>query len=305
MPLLVTRPAPQAREWVARAAAYDEQAVAGARRIDARALPLIEIGAAPDPAAVAAAWTGLSQFALVMFVSAAAAEWFFAAAPQIDQADTLGDADGRRSWPQPVIAAATGPGTAAVLRRLGLAADQIVHPAADSPQFDSEALWRQLAVRDWLGCRVLIVRGDGGRDWLAERLRESGAHVDFVQAYCRSTPAIDAEQQAWLAAAQAEPADWHWLFSSSEAIHRLSEIRPGADWSHSRAWSTHPRIAAAAREAGFGRVEIVAAAIDAGVVDLGTALQTPWPDPAATAERPAAAAASTTPTGASIQSGRP
>jgi uroporphyrinogen-III synthase len=299
MPLLVTRPAPQAREWVARAATYDELAAGGTRRIDARALPLIEIGAAPDPAAVAAAWAGLAQFAVVMFVSAAAAEWFFAAAP----AGAIGQ-DGS-CWPEQLVAAATGPGTAAVLRRLGLAPDQIVQPAADSVQFDSEALWLQLAARDWNDCRVLIVRGDGGRDWLAGRWRESGAQVVFVQAYRRMTPDFDTDQQAWLAAALADPAHWHWLFSSAEAIHRLTEVQPCADWSRSRAWATHPRIAAAAREAGFGRVELVAAAIDAGVVELGAALQTPWPDPAAPAERPAAAVASTTPIRASIQSGRP
>jgi uroporphyrinogen-III synthase len=305
MPLLVTRPAPQAREWVARAAAFDELAARGARRIDARALPLIEIGAAPDPAQVSAAWTELARFAAVMFVSAAAAEWFFAAAPAKDEAGTPADTDSRHRWPQPVIAAATGPGTAAVLRRLGLAPNQIVQPAADSAQIDSEALWQQLSSRDWAGCRVLIVRGDGGRDWLAERWRESGARVEFVQAYRRLTPVFDAEQQAWLAAAEAEPADWHWLFSSSEAIQRLTEIRPGADWSRSRAWATHPRIAVAAREAGFGSVELVTAAVDAGVVALGAAMQTPWPDPAATAPAPAAGTATTTPTGASIQSGRP
>jgi uroporphyrinogen-III synthase len=299
MPLLVTRPAPQAREWVARAATFDEQAARGERRIDARALPLIEIVAAPDPAAVVAAWTDLAQFDAVMFVSAAAAEWFFAAAP------AGGDGPSRSAWPQQLVAAATGPGTAAVLRRLGLAPAQIVQPAADALQFDSEALWRQLSSRDWAGRRVLIVRGDGGRDWLAERWRESGAQVDCVQAYRRVTPVFDAEQQAWLAAAQSDPAQWHWLFSSAEAIQRLAEIRPGADWSRSRAWATHPRVAAAARAAGFGQVDGVAAAVEAGVVALGAALQTPWPDPAATTPVPTAAVATPTPTGPSIQSGRP
>jgi uroporphyrinogen-III synthase len=42
-----------------------------------------------------------------------------------------------------------------------------------------------------------------------------------------------------------------WLFSSSEAIAHLPI---GLDWGQARALATHPRIAQAAREAGFGQV---------------------------------------------------
>ena len=59
-------------------------------------------------------------------------------------------------------------------------AEQIVEPPVDSPQFDSDALWPLLAARDWRGRRVLILRGDGGRDWLADTLRSSGAEVDTL-----------------------------------------------------------------------------------------------------------------------------
>ncbi|MDQ3273162.1 MAG: uroporphyrinogen-III synthase, partial [Pseudomonadota bacterium] len=41
-----------------------------------------------------------------------------------------------------------------------------------------------------------------------------------------------------------------WLFSSSEAVGHL----PPGDWSQGRALATHPRIAEAARAAGWGVV---------------------------------------------------
>jgi uroporphyrinogen-III synthase len=45
-----------------------------------------------------------------------------------------------------------------------------------------------------------------------------------------------------------------WLFSSSEAVHHLTSATPHTDWSSACAIATHPRIAASAKAAGFGRV---------------------------------------------------
>lgn len=142
-----------------------------------------------------------------------------------------------------------GPGTARQALALGVPAALIDGPAPDAAQFDSEALWAQVAAQVRPGDRVLIVRGLGsGREWLAEQIRAAGGTVDFVAAYQRSAPKFTAEQ---LALAQAAAHDGSlWLFSSSEAIAHL----PGADWSQARAIATHPRIAQAARTAGFGGV---------------------------------------------------
>ena len=141
--VLVTRPARQAADWVARLRA------AG---IDAVALPLIEIVCAPDEAQVQAAWEQLPSMRLAVFVSPNAAECFFGARPPAAQ------------WPADTRAAAVGPGTSRVLRELGVDAGQIVEPAVDAAQFDSEALWEQLRAIDWNAQPVLIVRGDGGRE---------------------------------------------------------------------------------------------------------------------------------------------
>lgn len=234
MRLLVTRPAAQAAAWV------DELRALGH---DAVALPLIEIGPPADAAPLRAAWLRLADFDLVMFVSANAVRRFFvhAAGP----------------WPARTRAASTGPGTSAALRELGLAA-AIVEPPAEAGRFDSEALWAQLSDEPWSGRHALIVRGEDGRDWLAETLRGRGATVEFVAAYRRLPPQPDAAQRALLQTALHEPRSHLWLFSSSEAVGHLATLAPGADWSASRALASHPRIAQAARNAGFGGVHELA-----------------------------------------------
>lgn len=244
MRVLVTRPQPQADEWVARLRAQG---------VDAVALPLLGITPVDDPAAVDAAWHALvaGAPALVVFVSPNAVAGFFDRRP----------AGG--AWPAGTTAAAPGPGTAAALVQRGVPPPCVEQPAADAAQFDSEALWARLCGRDWRGARVWIVRGDGGRDWLADTLRAHGAEVTFVQSYRRGAPRLDAEQRSRLDAALAAPADHVWLFSSSQAIGHLHELAPAADWTRARAIVSHPRIAQAARALGVGGVQEVRPEFDA------------------------------------------
>ena len=234
MRVLVTRPQPQADEWVARLRA---------EQVDAQALPLLEIGDPADAGPVRAAWRALAGEALVVFVSPNAVARFFALKPT--------DA----AWPAGTRAGATGPGTSAALLAAGVPASAIVEPPAEAGQFDSEALWACLApLRDWRGARVLIVRGEGGRDWLAAALQAQGANLRFVEAYRRIAPRLDGAGRALLADAIARPAGHLWLFSSSEAVGHLGALAPGAEWTQARAFASHPRIAATARTLGFGHV---------------------------------------------------
>jgi uroporphyrinogen-III synthase len=112
---------------------------------------------------------------------------------------------------------------------------------------------------------VLVVRGDGGRDWLGERLAEAGAEVETVAAYTRVSPRLSAEARHDLDAAFADPAGHVWLFSSSEAIANLEALAGAARANRSRAITTHPRIAARARQAGFASVSEVPPGFDAVV----------------------------------------
>jgi uroporphyrinogen-III synthase len=231
MRVLVTRPAAQAGEWVR---------LLREAGLQAEALPLIDIAPTADAPGFAQAWRSLGELALVVFVSPNAATCFFDGKPA------------GAAWPDALVAASPGPGTTRVLRALGVST--VVEPAADSPQFDSEALWAQLAERNWRGRHVLVVRGASGRDWLADRLRERGAVLHFVAAYGRAVPALSTDEQALLADALAAPAKHVWLFSSSEAVTNLQTLAPGAGWASAVAIGTHPRIAQTARSLGFGRV---------------------------------------------------
>lgn len=232
------------------------------RGIDAEALPLIDIAPPRDTMPLVEAWRALARRQLLVFVSPNAVECFFALRP-------LGC-----EWPPTLVAAAPGPGTRAALRAHGVVAEAIVEPAADAPQFDSESLWQQLQRRAWRGASVLIVRGDGGRDWLAEQLRAAGAAVDFVSAYRRTAAVWSVGERQLLQGALEQPAACAWLFSSSEAIgHLLPLSHLAGDALRMRlraatALATHPVIEARAREIGFARVEACRPTLDAVVACL-------------------------------------
>jgi uroporphyrinogen-III synthase len=247
MRAIVTRPHAQAQSWVAQLEAHG---------IDAAALPLIRIDPAPDPAAVQGAWHEIETYALLVFVSPNAVDAFFSLRPPA------------KHWPPTVLAGSTGPGTSAALREHGVPEASLVEPAPDAGQFDSEALWAQLASRPWQGRAVLLVRGEGGRDWLGQTLTQAGATVRALAAYRRAEPVLDAATRALLEAAQREPAAHPWLFSSSEAIDNLKRLAPQAQWRASIALTTHPRIGESARTAGFGTVIGIRTGVEAAVAAL-------------------------------------
>lgn len=252
--LIVTRPEEEAIVWVRGLQA------AGWR---AEALPLIHIGAPRDPAVVVALQTARAQWTqwqVIMMVSTAAVQHFFAGQSPIAGTHTVHT----RFW-------APGPGTARALAdalvRMGVAPDQIDMPPADAAQFDSEHLWPVVRAQIRAGVRVLVVRGasrpgargkaglaGNGREWLIEQCQAHGAEVHTCVAYERLPPAwTDVHRRR---VREAVGSGHVWLFSSSEAIGHLVDAFPEQDWSTTRALCTHDRIAAQARQAGFGRVII-------------------------------------------------
>lgn len=244
--VIVTRPAHDAARWVAQLQQHGIAAVA---------LPLVDIAPVSDPALqaeLAQARSHLHRYRAVMFVSGNAATHFFASNTALAPVQQALAAIKTRIW-------APGPGTVRALHACGVAPGQIDAPAAEAAQFDSEALWQQVAAHVRAGDRVLIVRGasqpgtpgGSGRQWLAARLEAAGARVDFVAAYERRAPVLDTAQ---LALARSAAGDGSlWLLSSSEALSHLRALLPQQDWSGARALATHPRIAQAALAAGFGR----------------------------------------------------
>lgn len=157
----------------------------------------------------------------------------------------------------------------------------------DSVRFDSEtlivALERELGLASFAGRRVLLVRGNGGRELVADTLRERGADVEPVVAYQRGLPTPDpvalTQVRRWLA-----NRDPLWVVTSSEAVRNLvtlAEIHFDANeraaLHRSRFIVPHPRIAESARQSGFDRVTTSGAG-DAALVRAVLASSPPSPE---------------------------
>lgn len=273
--LVVTRPAPEAAIWVN---ALREQGW------PAHALPLIQITEphSPDDLASLQHWRRhWAQADAILFVSTAAVQHFFAQGVDVTAATRCST----RFW-------APGPGTARQLARaleaLGLPASHIDAPDDDAGQFDSEHLWPKVRSQVGPGRQVLIVRGassqglpsadasglpGSGRGWLIEQCLAAGARVQACVAYARQVPVLSAPEQAWIDAATAD--DSAWLFSSSEALLPLMALQPPRDWARAGALVTHPRIADAARRAGFAHVVQTRPTLS----DVVRALESGWTRP--------------------------
>jgi uroporphyrinogen-III synthase len=99
----------------------------------------------------------------------------------------------RRAWPAGVKIATVGASSARMLQRYDLSVDLV--PAHE---FNSEALLALEALQDMRGRRVVIFRGNGGRDVLRDVLTERGAAVEYIEVYRRARPEIDPESIAHL-----------------------------------------------------------------------------------------------------------
>jgi len=243
--IIVTRPAQEAGRWV-----RDLRA----RGWVAEALPLMAILPVTDARALAAlqqARARLDSYQAAMFVSGNAVRHFFdAPLPHALAAIET------RAW-------ATGPGTVRALVQAGWPPVRIDAPDTDAGgQADSEALWTRVQTQIRPGVRVLIVRGGdaagcpAGRAWLSDQLVGAGAQIETAVTYRRAPPVWDASQQALARAALQDNSVW--LISNSEAAANLSALAralmPDLTLQNAGAIATHPRIARAARDAGFGVV---------------------------------------------------
>lgn len=256
MPLIVTRPQPQADQWVLALRGFN---------VDAMACPLIEITPPDEPQALAEAQRAMHHAHAVMCVSAQAVQYLLSGQAIPEHT---------RFW-------APGPGTAKALLAAGIVASQIDSPPATANDFDSEALWPVVAPQVQPGVKLVWARGQSangemGRDWLIRQSEAAGAHVQSVAVYQRRAPEWSSLQRQQ-AAQWVEQGAW-WFFSSSESLQHLRALCPQQDWCGARAMVTHPRIQETAQWMQFGEIikvrpalaDVRQACLDLGLNTLNT-----------------------------------
>ncbi|MDD5273903.1 MAG: uroporphyrinogen-III synthase [Methylovulum sp.] len=164
-------------------------------------LPTLAIVEVTDTTALQSAWANLGKFQWLIFISANAVNFALKAnggkIPELNQ----------------LRLAAVGQSTARALAAAGFRVDLV-----PGHGFSSEALLAAPALQEVGGQRVLIVRGEGGREELAGQLRLRGAHVDEVAAYQRTLPDADTSPVLALLAQQRLHAI---TITSGEALQNL------------------------------------------------------------------------------------
>ena len=127
----------------------------------------------------------------------------------------------------------------------------------NNEQWDSEGLWQELQSLgwNWQNKKVVIFKGDGGREWLAETLKHEGALVEAISTYSRVP--LDLDNPAWDLIREMDFANSLWLLTSSEAVRYLGQVAQDQfiqSLESASALCPHHQIADAAEMIGFGEV---------------------------------------------------
>lgn len=163
--VLVTRPAAQSQQLIGLLAA--EQAVPVI-------LPLIEIKAIDASRWPIIDWRKIDW---LIFVSRNAVQHFCAGLP--------------KKLPARLKCAAVGNGTAQAMRDNGLTVS--LQPAQSN---GSEGLLVLPEMQQLDGQKIVIVRGQGGRELLADSLQTRGASIRYIEVYSRQLPKVSSSQKA-------------------------------------------------------------------------------------------------------------
>jgi uroporphyrinogen-III synthase len=196
--------------------------------------PLLDIAPAPNPAELQAQVARLGSFNLAIFISPNAVHYGMEAIRSC------------QGIPTGLRFAAVGQGSARALREQGVTA--IIAP---QERFDSEALLAQPELQHVQGRRIMIFRGNGGRELLGDTLRQRGAEVEYAECYVRSKPDLDlagllqAGPDA-LTVTSSEALAYLWERADPAARQRLAGVQ---------LFAPHVRIAEAARALGWRNVQ--------------------------------------------------
>lgn len=143
-----------------------------------------------------------------------------------------------RRWPSAVRAVSIGQSSELALAKFGVS--QVLSP---HDKFDSESLLALAELHQMAGKRVLVCRGDGGRELLGETLSARGATVDYLTCYHRAQATTDPAPllKLW----QNNTLDAVTL-TSSEGVRYFAGMVGHlglAYWRHTPTFVSHARIA--------------------------------------------------------------
>ena len=158
---------------------------------------------------------------------------------------------------------ALGEGTADALSAAGLHVVAHGGVQADSETLLALPMLREAEVRNR---RIVIFRGAGGRELLADTLRARGAQVDYAEVYQRIRPVYGKAvlDKIWLV----DRLDW-MVVTSSEALHNLFAIlgpEHRVIMLDTGLVVIGARMARLAQELGFRKPPVIADATDAGLL---------------------------------------
>lgn len=229
--VLVTRPAGQQHDMMERldSAGYDAVHV-----------PALRIESLPLADADRRLLMDLDQYHAVFFVSTNAVALGVAAMD-----------DYWPQWPVGVHWLAVGEATARAMEQAGLPAERPAHGN------DSESVLALPCLQALNEKKVLVLRGEGGREVFAQRLRDRGARVDYISLYRR----LCDDRVTWPGTPVAAV-----LVTSVESWHCLQK-KAGASLSGALIVAGSERIAAAIRDQGHGRVAVAASPRDEDMLE--------------------------------------
>ena len=222
--IVVTRPREQATQLAQRIEQAGGKAVL---------FPLLEISPAANPQSLRALVARLHEFNLAIFISPNAVRYGMEA---IRAAGEL---------PANLKIATVGQGSAKALRDLGV--QEVIAP---QDRFDSEALLALPALQNVTGNRVVIFRGNGGRELLGDTLKARGATVEYAECYQRTKPqqngaALLAADPHAITVTSSEALSYLWDMLDEDGRARLAVVP---------LFVPHARIADAAQRLGWRKV---------------------------------------------------
>jgi len=201
--IVVTRPAHQAEPLCRR---LDEEGAEVVR------FPVMEIAEPRDKNTLFAIIDTLADFDLAIFISPNA----------VNRAISL--INSRVEFPPHLLIAAVGQGSARALEKSGRPVD--IFPVQS---FNSEALLALPELSRVEHKKVVIFRGEGGRELLADTLRQRGAVVVYAECYRRIIPQFEIA-----------PLLSHWergeahviIVTSNDGLQNLYDMIPSPDRCH-------------------------------------------------------------------------